>query len=116
MAWELWCEMRNEKTLRQKQSDFAKKVALLILFAYEKGYEITFGDAWAKTGHSSNSLHYDRSAIDINLFKGGRWLQETSDFQELGEFWESLHHYCKWGGRLANDGNHFSYSSDNLRW
>ena len=43
-------------------------VALLILFAYEKGYELSFGDAFATDGHIEDSLHYKRLAIDLNLF------------------------------------------------
>jgi hypothetical protein len=53
-------------TLRQKQSKFVKMVALLILYTYELGYEITFGDAWAKKGHKKGSFHYQRLAIDLN--------------------------------------------------
>ena len=37
-------------TLRQQQSKFAHDVALLLLYAYAKGYEVTFGDA-ARMGH-----------------------------------------------------------------
>jgi hypothetical protein len=92
-------------TLREKQSKFVKMVAILILFAYEKGYELTFGDAYAKEGHRENSLHYIRLAIDLNLFKDGVYLVGTKDHQELGEFWESLG--GAWGGRF-NDGNHYS--------
>lgn len=91
---------------RQKQSDFARKVALLILFAYEQGYEITLGDAWAKTGHKDGSFHYKRLAIDLNLFRGGEWLKETEDHEPLGLYWESLG--GSWGGRFR-DGNHYSY-------
>ncbi len=59
-------------TLRETQSKFVRMIATLIQFAYEKGYELTFGDAWAKTGHTTNSLHYERLAIDLNLFKDGK--------------------------------------------
>lgn len=93
-------------SLRQQQSIFAKKVALLILFAYEQGYEITLGDAWAKTGHKDGSFHYKRLAIDLNLFKDGNYLTETSDHEPLGLFWETLG--GTWGGRF-DDGNHYSY-------
>ncbi len=83
-------------------------VALLILFAYEKGYELTFGDAWAQDGHKIGSFHYKRLAIDLNLFRKGEFLTETSDHKELGEFWESIG--GTWGGRFKNpDGNHYSY-------
>jgi len=93
--------------LRQKQSKFAKMVPLLILFAYEKGYEITFGDAFAHDGHIKSSFHYKRLAIDLNLFKDGRYLTNTEDHEPLGLFWESIG--GSWGGRW-DDGNHYSYT------
>jgi len=37
--------------LRKKQSEFAFNIHKLIQFAYDNNYELTFGDAWAKTGH-----------------------------------------------------------------
>ena len=92
-------------TLRQRQSKFAKMVALLILYAYELGYEITLGDAYAHDGHKKNSFHYKRLAIDLNAFKGGRFLRKTSDHEPLGLFWESIG--GTWGGRWE-DGNHYS--------
>jgi len=80
-------------------------VALLIQFAHEKGYELSFGDAWARKGHKANSFHYIRLAIDLNLFKGGKFLRKTEDHEPLGLFWESIG--GTWGGRW-NDGNHYS--------
>jgi hypothetical protein len=91
--------------LRNKQSKFVRMAALLILYADEKGYELTFGDAFALSGHKKNSNHYIRLAIDLNLFKDGKYLTSTEDHRELGEFWESLGG-C-WGGRF-DDGNHYS--------
>ena len=93
-------------SLRKEQSIFVKKVALLILFAYEQGYELTFGAAYARTGHKPNSFHYKRLAIDLNLFKDGKYLTETKDHEFLGKFWESLG--GTWGGRFS-DGNHYSW-------
>jgi hypothetical protein len=58
-------------TLREKQARFAYMVSQLILFAYFNGLELTLGGAYATTGHSNNSLHYERLAIDLNLFKNG---------------------------------------------
>ena len=102
-------------TLGQKQRKFTRMVALLILYAYEMGYELTWGEAWrtpeqaainAKKGTGIRlSLHMDRLAIDFNLFKNGRWLNQTEDHRPLGEFWESLG--GTWGGRFG-DGNHYS--------
>ena len=91
--------------LREKQSKFAWMVSLLIQFAYLKGYEITFGDAWAKSGHMAKSLHYSKLAIDLNLFRDGEYLPETEAHRELGEFWENLG--GSWGGRF-DDGGHYS--------
>lgn len=93
-------------TLREKQSIFARKIALLILYIYERGYEVTFSDAYATDGHKDNSFHYKRLAIDLNLFKGGVYLKETKDHIQFGLFWESIG--GTWGGRWE-DGNHYSF-------
>ena len=102
-------------TLGQKQRKFTRMVADLIVWAYDQGYELTFGEAWrtpeqaalnAKSGKGiSNSLHGDRLALDLNLFKNGVFLTTTEDHRPLGEFWESIG--GAWGGRF-NDGNHYS--------
>jgi len=92
-------------TLRQKQSAFVAMVAKLITKAYSLGYEMTFGDAYATSGHKPRSLHYERLAVDLNLFRDGKFLDKTEDHRPLGEFWESLG--GAWGGRF-NDGNHYS--------
>lgn len=95
-------------SLRKNQSKFVQMVAKLIEFAYGRGYELTFGDAYAKSGHKDGSFHYMRLAIDLNLFKDGKYLTKTSDHQKLGEFWESIG--GTWGGRFKHpDGNHYSY-------
>jgi hypothetical protein len=92
-------------SLRKKQSIFVLMVAALIIWAYIKGYEFTFGDAWARSGHKKLSLHYDRLAIDLNLFKDDEYLIRTEDHLQLGEFWEMIG--GSWGGRY-DDGNHYS--------
>jgi len=53
------------------------------------------------------SLHRDRLAIDLNLFKGGVYLSTDNDHKPFGEWWEKQHDLCRWGGRF-NDGNHYS--------
>jgi len=83
-------------------------VPLLVLFAYEQGYEITYGDAEARDGHKSGSFHYKKLAIDLNLFKNGHYLTSTKSHEPLGIFWESIDPECTWGGRWG-DGNHYSY-------
>jgi len=94
-------------SLRKQQSQFARMVGLLINYATLQGYEVTFGDAFAKSGHIDGSFHYKRLAIDLNLFKDGEYLTETQDHKPLGLFWESIG--GTWGGRFKNpDGNHYS--------
>lgn len=95
-------------TLRQKQSKFTSMVARLILHAETLGYEVTFGEAYrmpdATHGHPK-SLHKSRLAIDLNLFKNGRYLRSTKAHEPLGLYWESIG--GSWGGRFE-DGNHYS--------
>ena len=101
--------MDQEFTLRQKQSMFARLICELIPFIFNEGYEVTLGDAFAKSGHCKNSNHYIRLAIDLNLFKDGKYLTDTESHKPFGEYWESLHPLCAWGGRFSNpDGNHYS--------
>lgn len=93
--------------LRKKQSEFARMVAKLIFYADMNGYEVTLGDAYATTGHSKNSFHYKRLAIDLNLFKDGKYLTETEDHKLLGECWKDMG--GTWGGYFKHpDGNHYS--------
>lgn len=98
------------ETLRQKQSRFARMVARLITKAEDMGYEVTLGEAWRSPEEAARrgfprSLHVQRLAIDINLFRGGKYLTRTEDHRPLGEWWESIG--GTWGGRF-NDGNHYS--------
>jgi len=101
-------------TLRQKQSVFVRMIADLILWAYNNGYQLTFGDAYVSTrmGHMRASLHYDRLAVDFNVFKDGEYLQSGEEFSSLGEFWESIG--GSWGGRF-DDGGHFSLAHGGRR-
>lgn len=92
--------------LLNQQIVFTKKVALLIQFADSIGYDLTFGDCFAKTGHKKNSLHYKRLAVDLNLFINGKYMEKTKDHLPLGLFWESIG--GTWGGRFY-DGNHFEW-------
>ena len=90
-------------------------VARLIDQAFAMGYEVTLGDAYRdprvhgalgekKSYSSSMSLHKQRLAIDLNLFRDGRYLSSTESHRPLGEWWEAQG--GSWGGRF-NDGNHY---------
>lgn len=69
-----------------------------------------------KAGGITRSLHQERLAIDTNLFKDGKYLTASSDWKEIGEYWESLHPLCRWGGRFTNpDGNHLSMTFEGVK-
>jgi len=53
------------------------------------------------------SLHEVGLAVDLNLFRAGKFLSTSKDHEPLGLHWESLNPLCRWGGRF-NDGNHYS--------
>lgn len=111
-------------TLREKQSLFASLVASLITHAGALGYAVTLGEAWrsewealrlAKVGLGiKRSVHCDRLAVDLNLFKNGVYLTTSDAHRPLGEWWEKQHPLCRWGGRFG-DGNHYSFEHEGRR-
>ena len=102
-------------SLGNKQRKFTKMIAELILFAYDNGYEITLGHALrcrdCPVGRKF-SLHKDKLATDLNLFKDGEYLTTTEHHRPLGEKWEEMG--GSWGGRF-NDGNHYSLEHNGRR-
>lgn len=104
-------------TLREKQSKFARMLALLILNAEMMGYQVTHGDFYRDPrvpyGHP-RSLHKLRLAADLNLFRAsdGAYLSSTKDHEPLGELWESWG--GTWGGRFE-DGNHYSLEHEGMK-
>ena len=104
--------------LRPTQQQFALLAARLILRADELGYGVTLADAYrdprvfgamgVRQGYGeSRSAHKQRLALDLNLFRGPKYLTRTADHAELGKWWEQQRPDCVWGGRF-NDGNHYS--------
>ena len=113
------------ETLGQKQRRFTAYVGRLILWAYDNGFELTFGDAYrspemaklyAEQGKGSQySLHCERLAVDLNLFINAKYQTDTAAYEPLGTFWKSLHSDCAWGGDFRRqDGNHFSLRHGNM--
>jgi len=95
--------------LRETQSRFAFTAAKLIERAYEIGLSVTLGDAYRDPRcpyGSKSSRHRQRLAIDLNLFKDGKYLEDTESHRELGEWWEKQGGI--WGGRF-DDGNHYEW-------
>lgn len=104
--------------LGEKQELFMRLVPRLIDKAHELGFEIRGGDLYRdprvhgpfgtkKSYSAAKSAHKLKLAIDLNLFKDGKFLRHTEDHRQLGQWWEKQHELCRWGGRF-NDGNHYS--------
>ena len=104
-------------TLREKQSQFVRCLALLFQFAELSGWAFTMGEGYIgdsinspeeTTPHMRHGNHFNRLGQDLNLFVEGEWVDEMTDqWKELGEFWERLDPMCRWGGHWG-DPNHFS--------
>jgi len=107
-------------SLRAKQSAFVRLVARLIDEATLRGYDLTFGETYRSKEEAARlaaaglgikgSLHCSRLAIDLNLFRDGKYLTDTESYQPLGEWWEAQSRQdveCCWGGRFK-DAGHFS--------
>lgn len=102
-------------TLGQKQEQFSVMVQHLLTFAHNNGYNVRLGHALrcrnCHTGHK-NSLHKEKLAIDLNLFKDGIYLTSTEDHRPLGKFWKSIG--GTWGGDFG-DGNHYSLAHNGMK-
>lgn len=99
-------------TLGQQQELFSRMIAHLITKMYDSGFQVRCGDFWAKPRnpleHKADSLHYDKCAGDLNLFKDGVYLIAKSDHAQFGAYWKTLHPNCRWGGDFqSGDANHY---------
>lgn len=105
--------------LEQKQQIFSHNVGLLINYICFMGYAISIGEVYrtkeqaeiyAKQGKGIiDSLHCKKLAIDISLFKDGKYLDKSESYEFAGKYWEKLDPLNRWGGRWEKrtDGNHF---------
>jgi hypothetical protein len=105
--------------LLELQFEFARMIPKLLSKVFLLGLECTLGDAFRDPrvhgalgvkmgyGHKS-SAHKNKLAVDINLFKDGKFLADTEAHRTLGEWWEQQHPLARWGGRFS-DGNHYSF-------
>jgi hypothetical protein len=114
--------------LSEAQAKFALAVAHLIIKINEMGCSVTLGEAYrppqtaefyAKQGKGIiKSLHIQKLAIDLNLFKGDEYLAKTEDHKQVGLWWEEYgilnNMPLRWGGRFG-DGNHYSYEWEGVK-
>ncbi|EPN2803323.1 M15 family metallopeptidase [Serratia marcescens] len=110
--------------LSEKQQLFSTLIAQLILWADDRGYRVTLGEAYRSPEQArlnvqqgkgiANSLHTQRLAIDLNLFINGEYQTDSAAYAPLGEEWERMG--GSWGGRFSRpDGNHFSLEHNGVR-
>lgn len=103
--------------LGEKQELFSRLLPKLLNRAHEMGFKVRMGHIErckdCPVGRKT-SLHKSRLAVDLHLFRDGKYLTETEDHLLLGEYWESLHQLCSWGGNF-NDGNHYSITHGGRR-
>jgi len=104
--------------LSELQRKFCKAVGELIVWAFENGYELTFGEAhrtqtqadiYASQGIGiKDSKHCRRLAVDLNLFIDNKYQTTSEAYELMGIKWEALGGI--WGGRWKRaDGNHFEW-------
>lgn len=104
--------------LSELQQLFARDTVLLFQYILDQGYTFTYGEAmrsldqaaiYAKEGKGiSDSYHCKRLAIDINLFKDGKYLEDEKDYEIFGLYWESLSPSNRNGRNFKrSDANHF---------
>lgn len=107
------------ETLGSQQRRFLPLVAQLIDYAYAQGFELTAGELYrtpeqaalnAKSGAGiAHSLHTQRLAVDLQLFKDGTYLTDPAAYRPLGAFWKTLDADACWGGDFHTvDADHFS--------
>ena len=103
--------------LSEYQQEFTHATALLILYAEQLGYRLTYGDAYRDPrcpyGHAK-SLHRSRLAVDFNIFRDGVLLYDEHArraHNQLHDFWDKI------GGapRINDDLNHYSFAYNGMR-
>jgi hypothetical protein len=104
----------NAQELIAKRIKFLDLATRLIQFMLQQGYGPTGGDLFRDPRcpyGSEVSLHKEKLAIDIHLYKreNGLWkyLDKTKDHEVFGIWWEAQDPECAWGGHFS-DGNHYS--------
>ena len=110
--------LRKDIPFVPRQCEFARNTAKLIHFINVAGYEVTLGEtirskeeaeANAKKGIGiRDSNHLYRLAIDLNLFKDGKYLTKEKYYAFAGAYWKTLNKFNEWGGDWKlGDFSHF---------
>jgi len=94
--------------ISELQQIFAVNAAKLILYINSQGYSCTFGEAYRTPEQAQwnaqrgigivHSLHCQRLAVDLMLFKDGVWTTDGEAYRPFGDFWKTLNSLNRWGG------------------
>jgi hypothetical protein len=118
------------ESLGDKQRRFALRISEWLAWVYEQGYAVTFGEAYRTPEQAAinaqkgtgirNSLHTQRLAIDVNLFRRAgdawEWISDGSapEWKLVGQHWENMSAENRWGGRWG-DANHLSIEHNGVK-
>ncbi len=101
-------------TLRQHRVLFTRLISEHVLWLFEQGLEVAYDEVTERitekdptSDHMKNSVHHLGLAADLNLYRNGVYLKQTSDHAASGAVWKTRHSLCRWGGEFS-DGNHYS--------
>jgi len=109
-------------TLSQKQQYFGDMFTILLVWAKLKGYKFSIGEVFRppemqriyeeqKKTWTSYSRHQDKLAVDLFLYKNGRFSNSIADYRPLAKFWKMLDEKNRWGGDWSTkDIYHFEYA------
>jgi hypothetical protein len=111
--------MSDPRTLGQLQRLHVKLTAKLIEFIYASGLECTWGETYRTPAQAAanaasgagilHSLHIERLAVDLQLFRDGVYLTDPAEYKAAGEYWKTLDPLARWGGDFHTvDADHFS--------
>src|SRR5450631_3667657 len=106
-------------TLGELQRLHVQMVGRLIGYTYAQGFELSWGEAFrtqeqaqwdAEHGTGiAQSVHCDRLAVDLQLFKDGVYLTDPKEYRFMGDYWKQLDPLSRWGGDFSNvNADHFS--------
>jgi hypothetical protein len=110
-------------TNHEKQVFFTTMLATFLHYAIDSGYEVVVDTVarskeeqarLVKIGASQTmkSKHVERLAVDLLLFKNGKYLTGKTQYDELGAVWKTLSTKNVWGGDWITfkDYGHFEYA------
>ena len=106
--------LRKDIPFLPRQAEFAKNVSKLIHYINVAGYDVTFGETFrtkeqaeiyaAKGIGIRDSNHCYRLAVDLNLFKDGKYLTKEKYYRFAGAYWQTLNKHNDW---FSSDSCHF---------